>query len=37
MGGDLAKSKKLLADAGYTLSGGQLHYPAGRKEEVTAG
>jgi peptide/nickel transport system substrate-binding protein len=37
MGGDLAKSKKILADAGYTLSGGQLHYPAGRKEEITAG
>jgi len=37
MGGDLAQAKKLLADAGYTLSGGQLHYPAGRKEEISAG
>jgi peptide/nickel transport system substrate-binding protein len=37
MGGDLAAAKKMLADAGYTLSGGQLHYPDGRKEEITAG
>jgi peptide/nickel transport system substrate-binding protein len=37
MGGDLAQSKKLLADAGYTLSGGKLHYPAGKKEEITSG
>jgi peptide/nickel transport system substrate-binding protein len=37
MGGDLAAAKKILADAGYTLSGGQLHYPAGKKEETTAG
>jgi peptide/nickel transport system substrate-binding protein len=36
-GGDLAKAKQILADAGYTLSGGQLHYPAGRKEEITSG
>ena len=36
-GGDLATSKKLLAAAGYTLSGGQLHYPAGRREEITSG
>ncbi|WP_428487431.1 ABC transporter substrate-binding protein [Rhodopila sp.] len=36
-GGDLAKSKQLLAAAGYTLAGGQLHYPAGRKEEITSG
>ena len=37
MGGDLAAAKKILASAGYTLSGGQLHYPAGRKEETSAG
>jgi peptide/nickel transport system substrate-binding protein len=36
-GGDLAAAKKILADAGYTLSSGQLHYPAGRKEETSAG
>jgi peptide/nickel transport system substrate-binding protein len=36
-GGDLAGSKKLLAAAGYSLSGGQLHYPAGRREEITSG
>jgi peptide/nickel transport system substrate-binding protein len=37
MGGDLAAAKKILADAGYTLSGGQLHYPAGHREETSAG
>lgn len=37
MGGDLAAAKKRLADAGYAVSGGQLHYPAGRKEETAAG
>ena len=36
-GGDLATSRKLLTEAGYTLSGGQLHYPAGRREELTSG
>jgi peptide/nickel transport system substrate-binding protein len=36
-GGDLAKAKQMLAAAGYTLSGGQLHYPAGRREEITSG
>jgi peptide/nickel transport system substrate-binding protein len=36
-GGDLAKAKAMLASAGYTLSGGQLHYPAGRREEITSG
>jgi hypothetical protein len=35
-GGDLAKSKQILASAGYTLSGGQLHYPAGKREEITS-
>jgi peptide/nickel transport system substrate-binding protein len=34
MGGDLAKAKALLAAAGYTVSGGALHYPAGKKEET---
>jgi peptide/nickel transport system substrate-binding protein len=36
-GGDLAKAKQMLASAGYTLAGGQLHYPAGRREEITSG
>jgi peptide/nickel transport system substrate-binding protein len=36
-GGDLAKSKQMLADAGYTVSGGELHYPAGKREEITSG
>jgi peptide/nickel transport system substrate-binding protein len=36
-GGDLAKAKQLLAQAGYTLSGGELHYPSGRREETTSG
>jgi peptide/nickel transport system substrate-binding protein len=36
-GGDLAKAKQILADAGYTLSGGELHYPAGKHEEITSG
>ena len=36
-GGDLAKAKALLASAGYTVSGGQLHYPVGRREEITSG
>jgi peptide/nickel transport system substrate-binding protein len=36
-GGDLAKAKQLLAEAGYTLSGGELHYPAGKREEITSG
>jgi peptide/nickel transport system substrate-binding protein len=36
-GGDLAKAKQLLAAAGYALSGGELHYPAGKREEITAG
>ena len=37
MGGDLAKAKQLLAAAGYTVAGGQLHYPAGKREEITSG
>jgi peptide/nickel transport system substrate-binding protein len=36
-GGDLAKAKQMLAEAGYVLSGGELHYPAGKKEEITSG
>ena len=31
-GGTLEGAKKLLKDAGYTLVGGKLHYPAGVKE-----
>ena len=30
MGGDLTAAKEILAKAGYTLSGGELHYPAGK-------
>ncbi len=33
-GGDLAKAKQILASAGYTVSGGQLHYPSGKREEI---
>jgi peptide/nickel transport system substrate-binding protein len=36
-GGDLPKAKQMLAEAGYTLSGGELHYPAGKREEITSG
>ena len=36
-GGDLSKAKQMLAEAGYTLSGGELHYPAGKREEITSG
>jgi peptide/nickel transport system substrate-binding protein len=36
-GGDLAKAKQMLASAGYTVFGGQLHYPSGRREEITSG
>lgn len=34
LGGDLNKSKKMLEDAGYTLDGGALRYPAGKKETL---
>lgn len=34
MGGDLNKAKKMLEDAGYTLDGGALRYPAGKKETL---
>ena len=30
----LAISKKILADAGYRLVGGKLHYPAGKQEKL---
>jgi peptide/nickel transport system substrate-binding protein len=33
-GGDLAKAKQMLIEAGYTVSGGELHYPAGKREEI---
>lgn len=32
----LATAQKLLKDAGYTVSGGKLHYPAGKKETLAA-
>lgn len=31
---DLAGARKLLADAGYQLVGGKLHYPEGKKETL---
>jgi peptide/nickel transport system substrate-binding protein len=34
LGGDLNKAKQMLADAGYTLDGGTLRYPAGKKETL---
>jgi peptide/nickel transport system substrate-binding protein len=34
MGGDIAAAKAILAKAGYTVSGGELHYPAGQREEL---
>lgn len=37
MGGDLARSKQLLTAAGYMVSGGVLHYPSGKHEEIAAG
>jgi peptide/nickel transport system substrate-binding protein len=36
VGGDLNKSKQILADAGYTLEDGQLHYPAGKRETLAS-
>ena len=36
MGGDLAAAKDILAKAGYTLSGGELHYPSGKREELAS-
>jgi peptide/nickel transport system substrate-binding protein len=33
-GGDMAKAAEMLQQAGYVLSGGALHYPAGRKETL---
>ena len=35
-GGDLPKAKKMLEDAGYTLDGGQLRYPAGKRETLAS-
>jgi peptide/nickel transport system substrate-binding protein len=34
MGGDIAKAKEILAQAGFTVSGGELHYPTGKREEL---
>jgi peptide/nickel transport system substrate-binding protein len=34
-GGTIEGAKKILKDAGYTLVGGKLHYPAGVKETTT--
>jgi peptide/nickel transport system substrate-binding protein len=34
--GDLNAAKKILADAGYTLEDGALHYPAGKKETLAS-
>ena len=35
-GGDLKAAAKMLEDAGYTLDGGALRYPAGKKETLAA-
>jgi peptide/nickel transport system substrate-binding protein len=35
-GGDVVKAKQILQDAGYTLDGGQLHYPAGKRETLAS-
>ena len=32
---DMGEAKKLLAEAGYTVVGGHLHYPSGIKETMT--
>ena len=34
--GDLNAAKKILADAGYTVEDGALHYPAGKKETLAS-
>ena len=35
-GGDLAGAKKVLEEAGYTLDGGTLRYPAGKRETLAS-
>ena len=35
-GGNLNEAKKMLEDAGYTLDGGQLRYPAGKRETLAS-
>jgi peptide/nickel transport system substrate-binding protein len=35
-GGDLNKAKQILQDAGYTLDGGQLRYPPGKRETLAS-
>lgn len=35
-GGDLNAAKKMLEDAGYTLDGGALRYPAGKRETLAS-
>ena len=34
--GDLNAAKKILADAGYTVENGALHYPAGKQETLAS-
>jgi peptide/nickel transport system substrate-binding protein len=36
-GGDLAKAKQMLTEAGYANVSGELHYPPGKREEITSG
>lgn len=36
-GGDLAKAKQMLTDAGYSLVDGALHYPPGKHEALVSG
>jgi peptide/nickel transport system substrate-binding protein len=35
-GGDLKAARAMLKEAGYTLKGNDLHYPAGKKEELAS-
>jgi peptide/nickel transport system substrate-binding protein len=35
-GGDIKAAQKILADAGYVLQGGALHYPAGKRETLAS-
>ena len=37
VGGDMNAAKKMLVDAGYTLEGDALHYPAGKRETLASG
>ena len=36
VGGDIKAAQKILADAGYVMQGGALHYPAGKRETLAS-